>query len=157
MIKAINKLIEVVTAFGMGALVLACIWQVASRYIVGKPSTVTEEFMRYGLIWITMLASPYAYGKGKQLMITFLVKKGSEKNQTIIGILVGVITAIFSIGILIIGGLKVSNNAMGQVSSSIQIPMQFLYYSLIVSGILMLIYAIIGIKEDTTKLQQAKL
>jgi TRAP-type C4-dicarboxylate transport system permease small subunit len=156
MIKALNKFIEGITAVGMGALVLACIWQVASRYIVGKPSTVTEEFMRYGLIWITMLASPYAYGKGKQLMITFLVKKASDRVQTLIGILVGVITSAFSIGILIIGGLKVSKNAVGQVSSSIQIPMQFLYYSLIVSGILMLLYAVIGIKEDTTKLKQAK-
>lgn len=156
MIKALNKFIEWITAVGMGALVLACIWQVASRYIIGKPSTVTEEFMRYGLIWITMLASPYAYGKGKQLVITFLVKKGLERFQAIIGVLVGAITAAFSIGILIIGGFKVSNNAIGQVSSSMQIPMQFLYYSLVLSGILMLLYAIIGIKDDTKKLQHMK-
>ncbi|KYH28441.1 MULTISPECIES: TRAP transporter small permease [Clostridium] len=153
MIKALNKFIEWITAIGMGALVIACVWQVVSRYIVGKPSTITEEFMRYGLIWITMLASPYAYGKGKQLMITFAVKRGSERFQAIIGVLVGVITAVFSGGVLIIGGTRVANNAVGQVSSSMQMPMQFLYYSLVLSGILMLLYAIIGIKDDIMKLQ----
>lgn len=154
MIKKLDKFIEEVVAIGMAALAIACIWQVVSRCIVGNPSTITEEFMRYGLIWITMLGSPYAYSKGRQLMITFLVKKGSERFQRIIGILVGIITSVFSIGILIIGGTKVSNNAVGQVSSSMQIPMQFLYCSLIISGILTLLYAIMGIKSDINKLQK---
>ena len=41
MIKILNRFIEGITAIGMGALVLACIWQVVSRYLVGRPSTVT--------------------------------------------------------------------------------------------------------------------
>jgi len=151
MIKTLNKFIETVAAVGMGALVLACIWQVFSRYVVGKPSTVTEEFMRYGLIWITMITSPYAYGKGKQLMIAFLVKKLPKTAQAYIEIIVGAVTITFSIGVLIIGGFRVAQNAVGQVSSSIQIPMQYLYYSLVVSGILMLLYAVVGIKEGIKK------
>jgi TRAP-type C4-dicarboxylate transport system permease small subunit len=151
MIKILNRFIEGITAIGMGALVLACIWQVVSRYLVGRPSTVTEEFMRYGLIWITMIASPYAYGKGKQLAIAFLVKKLPKVVRIYIEIFVDITVVIFSIEVLIIGGMRVAKNAVGQVSSSMQIPMQYLYYSLVISGILMLIYALVGIKSSIKK------
>lgn len=146
--KKVDKFIEILSAIGMGALVLACVWQVASRYILGKPSTWTEELMRYGLIWVTMLVAPYAYGKKKQLVIGIFVKKMPEKFQYIIQGLVSIVMILFSIFIMIIGGFRAAKNAVGQISSSLQIPMQFLYYSLIISGILMVVYSLIMLKED---------
>ncbi|WP_411248534.1 TRAP transporter small permease subunit, partial [Shouchella clausii] len=36
-----------------GLMVLVAIWQVFSRYVLNAPSTFSEEFLRYSLIWVT--------------------------------------------------------------------------------------------------------
>ncbi|WP_396335542.1 TRAP transporter small permease, partial [Enterococcus faecium] len=43
-------------AHGMVAVVL---WQVFSRTVLGNPNTVTEELVRFGLVWFAMLSSAY--------------------------------------------------------------------------------------------------
>ena len=52
----IDKIIQVLSTIIMGVMVIAVCWQVITRYILNNPSTVTEEALRYLLIWVTMVA-----------------------------------------------------------------------------------------------------
>ena len=65
----------------MGVMVIAVCWQVITRYILNNPSTVTEEALRYLLIWVTMVGGAYAYGRRKHLAITALSKRLSFKGR----------------------------------------------------------------------------
>lgn len=62
-----RKIVDRVTAFLtcslMIVMVLIACWQVFTRFVLNSPSTVSEEFLRYSLIWLTMIGSAYAYGK----------------------------------------------------------------------------------------------
>ena len=53
--KIINKILGTVISVLVAVMVLACCWQVITRFLLNDPSQWTEEFLRYALIWMTML------------------------------------------------------------------------------------------------------
>lgn len=154
--KYIDNCLKYLTSGLMGIMVLVCCWQVFTRYILGNPSKVTEEFLRYSLIWITMLGAPYAYGKEKHLSITFLTKQFENKGTAFTKFFVELVVVFFSIFVLVIGGIQVSLNSIGQVSAAMQLPMPLLYASLPTFGVLMLFYSIIRLKEHIACIKNLK-
>ena len=79
--KIINKILGTVISVLVAVMVLACCWQVITRFLLNDPSQWTEEFLRYALIWMTMLGAPYAYGKDQHLSIRVLVDKFQSKES----------------------------------------------------------------------------
>lgn len=73
--KIIDKVIEVLCTIIMGVMVVAVCWQVFTRFVLKNPSTVTEEMLRYLLVWTTMVGAAYAYGRRKHLSIGVVAKK----------------------------------------------------------------------------------
>ena len=55
--KIINKILGTVISVLVAVMVLACCWQVITRFLLNDPSQWTEEFLRYALIWMTMLGA----------------------------------------------------------------------------------------------------
>ena len=70
----IDSIIRVLCTAIMGIMVVAVCWQVITRYVLNNPSTVTEEALRYLLVWTTMVGAAYAYGKRKHLSINILFR-----------------------------------------------------------------------------------
>lgn len=153
-----RKIVDRVTAFLtcslMIIMVLVACWQVFTRFVLNSPSTVSEEFLRYALIWLTMIGSAYAYGKKKHLAVVFVARKIPEKNQIFVKLLVEAVVLIFIFVILLFGGTKAYQNAIGQASSALGMPMEYLYLSLMVAGVLFLFYSLLHIKEYFTKDEQ---
>lgn len=146
-----RDIVDRVTAFLtcslMVAMVLVACWQVFTRFVLNSPSTLSEEFLRYSLIWLTMIGSAYAYGKKKHLAVVFVARKIPKKYKFYVDMLVEVIVLAFILVILIYGGTQAYQNSVGQVSSALNMPTQYLYLSLIISGVLFLFYAVIHIIE----------
>lgn len=101
--KVIDKIIEVLCTLIMGYMVLAVCWQVITRFILKNPSTLTEEILRYLLVWTTMVGGAYAYGRRKHLSINMLSKKLPFKGQKILDIGVQVIVIVFCLIVMIQG------------------------------------------------------
>ena len=106
----IDKIIQVLSTIIMGVMVIAVCWQVITRYILNNPSTVTEEALRYLLIWVTMVGGAYAYGRRKHLAITALSKRLSFKGQKILDIFVQAMVILFCVVVMIGGGTRPVNN-----------------------------------------------
>lgn len=149
----LDRITEVLMCILLVAMVLAACYQVFARFILSSPSSLTEEFLRYSLIWLSMVGGAYAYGQGKHIAMVFLIKKVSENAEMKIRILVDTIVCIFAGGIYIYGGSVTYRTAVGQISAAFGMPMQFLYLSLIVSGVLVLFYAI---SDITTHIKHYK-
>lgn len=140
--KAVNAVLRCVLAVLVAVMVLACCWQVVTRFVLNSPSKYTEELLRYLLIWLTMLGAPYAYGAGKQLAIDLLVVKFSPRGQVLTRIFVEIIVLILSAAALVYGGITVALNAHGQISAAMQLPMELYYACIPIGGALMILYSL---------------
>ena len=143
--KGLDKVLEFVCCVLLGLMTIFATWQVASRYVFNKPSTVTEELVLICFVWMGLLGAAYVFGKQEHMRMSFLVDKLSEKNQEKMQLLAEVMVIIFDVLILIFGGLKMSQLSMVQSSSSLQIPMGYIYLALPLSGIITVIYNVLNI------------
>lgn len=157
--KIIDKTLNSAIVILLGCMAVVCCWQVFTRYVLGNPSKVTEEFLRYSLIWLTMLGSPYAYGLNKHLSINFFTKTFSEKHQKVINIFIELVVIFLSVFVLICGGVLVCMNSVGQTSAAMHLPMQFLYMGLPISGVLTVYYSALKLKAlfSTEKVYHKKI
>ena len=152
--KIIDKIIEVMCTAIMGYMVLAVCWQVITRFVLKKPSTVTEEILRYLLVWTTMVGGAYAYGRRKHLSINMLAKKLPARAQKLLDIFVQAIVIAFCVVVMIIGDLRLVETTFNQISSALHLPMPYVYASILVGGVLIIFYAIIFILEDIKAMRE---
>ena len=134
--NVVDSIIRVLCTAIMGIMVVAVCWQVTTRYILNNPSTVTEEALRYLLVWTTMVGAAYAYGKRKQLSINILLKKVSPSMQKIVDIGVQCLVIVFCIVVMVMGGLRLCATAADQSSAALGIPMPYIYSCLLVGAVL---------------------
>ena len=152
--KIIDKIIEVMCTAIMGYIVLAVCWQVITRFVLKNPSTVTEEILRYLLVWTTMVGGAYAYGRRKHLSINMLAKKLPARAQKLLDIFVQAIVIAFCVVVMIIGDLRLVETTFNQISSALHLPMPYVYASILVGGVLIIFYAIIFILEDIKAMRE---
>jgi len=146
----LNKAIEwlLVTIFAL--LVLDVVWQVISRYAVGKPSSFTEEFARFSLIWLTVLGAAYINGqKEGHLSMDFLLSKLPQKKKQSRQKVIQVIMAIFALIIMVIGGgnLMYTTLSLGQVSSALNVPLGYVYAIVPICGMIIIFFSFYNIKK----------
>ena len=154
--KKLDKAIEVFIMILLAFMVIVAIWQVSSRYVFNSPSTISEELLRYSLIWLAMIGSAYMFGLREHMSITFFVEKFGEEVVRKLSILSEVIIVVFSLFVLVYGGVNITLLTMKQVSAALGISMGYIYFVLPLSGILMIFYGVLNIlnlikEKDTVK------
>ncbi|WP_410216588.1 TRAP transporter small permease [Paracoccus sp. (in: a-proteobacteria)] len=127
------------------ALVAVLAWQVISRYALNAPSSVTEEILRYGVIWMSLLGAAYATGRGSHMSVDMLRDRLSGRGRLRLDALVALAFVVFAGIVLIWGGMKGVNIAARQTSAVMRIPMSWVYLSLPVSGGLMILYSLLNL------------
>jgi TRAP-type C4-dicarboxylate transport system permease small subunit len=151
MVKSIKKVIDRTLEWITGTLFLVMVavtmWQVISRYILNSPSSVTEEFLKFALIWLSMLSAAYVVGKKKHIAFTLLSDRFKDNKKLSIDIVIQTGFLFFSGIIMLYGGARAISITMAQLSPSLHLPMGLVYLSLPVSGALGLFYSIQNIIE----------
>ena len=140
----LNKVLEILGAVLLVGMVAVVLWQVFSRTVLGNPNTVTEELVRFGLVWFAM-SSAYVVGQKAHLAVTVLSEKLSGKKSKILEVVVQSLFLVFAAMIMVYGGWNAVTLTMGQISPSLSIPMGYVYLSVPVSGILIIIYSLINL------------
>lgn len=143
--RILDRVLEFICCTLLGLMTIFATWQVASRYLFNKPSTVTEELVLICFVWMGLLGAAYLFGKQEHMRMSFLVDKLSKKNKDKMDLLAEIFVIIFAVTVLVFGGFKMSQLSMGQLSSSLQIPMGYVYLALPLSGIITLIYSVLNI------------
>tara|TARA_Y100000748_G_C15368124_1_gene438570 strand:+ start:24 stop:425 length:402 start_codon:yes stop_codon:yes gene_type:complete len=125
-------------------MVINVLWQVFSRFILGDPSSYTEELARYLMIWVGVLGAAYVSGKNKHVAIDYIPSKFSKTNQFKVKKLVTWIIMIFAFFAFIIGGSRLVyiTYILEQFSPALQIPLAFVYLVIPISGILIVYYKV---------------
>ncbi|MEY8446406.1 TRAP transporter small permease [Enterococcus ratti] len=140
----INKVLEILGAALLLGMIVIVLWQVFARTVLGTPNTITEELVRFGLVWFAMLSSAYVVGQKAHLAVTILSEKLSGKKSKALEIIVQCLFLAFAI-IMGYGGWKAVTLTMSQLSPSLSIPMGYVYLSVPVSGGLIIIYSLLNL------------
>lgn len=83
--KMVDRILEFITATLFLVMVGVTTWQVISRYILNAPSSMTEEFIKFSLIWLSMLSAAYVVGKKSHIAIKLLSSKLTSSKKLEIG------------------------------------------------------------------------
>lgn len=149
----INKTLEFVLITIFALLVLDVLFQVFSRYILGRSFTWTEEFARFALIWMTVLGAAYLNAKREHLSMDFVYQKLSPSNKKIASIIIEILVLLFALIIMVVGGLNLVYTTLHleQLSGTLRIPLGYVYAIMPFSGFLIIcfsIYHIINILKN---------
>ncbi|WP_308991112.1 TRAP transporter small permease [Mariniflexile litorale] len=142
--EKIDKVLGNILVVIMAVMVINVLWQVFTRFVVGTPSSFTDELARYLMIWIGILGAAYVSGRNMHVAIDVIPRKVSPENQKKLMSVVYVIIILFSLTALVIGGFRLVyiSYLLGQSSPALQIPLAFVYMVIPISGILIIYYKI---------------
>lgn len=142
-IQTIDTLLNGTLVVLMAALVINILWQVASRYLLSDPSSVTEEIARFLLLWIALLGGCYAYRQGSHLGLDLLTRKLGIKSHDHVRRFVLLIVMLFAATVMVYGGgqLVWLTLQLRQTSPSLGLPMGSIYTVLPLSGLLLIFYS----------------
>ncbi len=137
----------------MAVMVINVLWQVASRYLLGEPSSFTDELARYLMIWLAVYGAAFVSGKNMHVAIEVLPSRMNKENRKKLKIFVSIMIALFALFVMIVGGSRLVyiSFLLGQKSPSLQIPLALVYLSIPISGLLVLYYKI----DDIIKMKHA--
>ncbi len=140
----INKILEVLLIIIFALLVFDVLWQVLSRYVLGRSFSFTEEFARFSLIWLSILGAAYLNGKREQLSMDFIFKKLKEGQQKKALYFIECCVFIFALVVMVIGGFNLVYTTLHleQLSGTLRIPLGYIYAILPVSGLLVMCFSI---------------
>lgn len=135
----LNRVTEVVCCFVLLAMTLVVALQVVCRYLLGASLTWSEEFARYGLVWVTFLGGSIALKKKAHMGLQALVDILAPKGQNLLETLTLMAILVF-LSIAALKGLQLAIFNMGQRSPAMGIPMGFVYFAIPIGSMLMLVH-----------------
>ncbi len=137
-----DKVMRFFMAMAMFSLVIGGFWQVFTRWVLNNPSTFTEEFMRYMLIWSAMIGSAYCFYKDQHLALDLFSKKAKGNIKVVLSAFIEFCIMGFVIYVFVYGGARLAMSATNS-SPVMQIPFTVLYSILPVSGVFIVVARII--------------
>lgn len=140
--KTIDTVIGRTLVVIMAVMVINVLWQVFSRYLVGTPSSFTDELARYLMIWVGVLGAAYVSGRNMHVAIDVIPSRSTEKTRRKLGSIVNTLIILFAFFALVVGGSRLVyiSYTLGQKSPALQIPLALVYLVIPLSGILIIYY-----------------
>jgi TRAP-type C4-dicarboxylate transport system permease small subunit len=125
-------------------LVIDVLWQVFSRYIIGVPSSFTDELAGFLLIWVGLGGAAYATGNKLHLAIDLFPSKLPPDKRKYLEIFINILIIAFALTVMVVGGtwLVLTRFYLGQISSALQISIGYVYLILPISGLLICYYSV---------------
>lgn len=142
--KTVDKILANLLVIIMAVMVLNVLWQVASRFILGAPSSFTDELARYLMIWVGILGAAYISGRNMHVAIDVIPTRLSEPVQKRLMFIVRILIILFCVLAMVIGGSRLVyiTYVLGQNSPALQVPLAVVYAVIPISGILIIYYKI---------------
>ncbi|WP_043527683.1 TRAP transporter small permease [Litchfieldella xinjiangensis] len=145
--KLLDRIIQFFCCSIFLLMVIVASWQVISRYVLNSPSTVSESFLKFSLVWLSLIAIAYVAGQREHVSLTLLTDRLDGILKHISNILIELFFIAFAAFILLYGGTQSTLNTMSQVYPMLQVPKGLLYLSLPVSGAIIIIYCLLNISD----------
>ena len=143
--KVLDNVLNVLAGVSFIAMVALACWQVFTRYILQNPSSWSEELVSYLFAWMALLGASIVVGERGHMNIPILVDRMGPMARKVLNIFSEVVGCIFAAVILVYGGVQITTLAMGQMTSSLGVPIGVFYVVLPLCGVINIIYTILNI------------
>ncbi len=145
--KKVDKVLSYLLIAIMSVMVLNVLWQVFTRFVIGTPSSFTDELARYLMIWVGILGAAYAAGKDMHIAINVLTQKFNKETQQKLAAVVKLMVILFALTAMVIGGSRLVyvTYVLNQLSPALQIPLAYVYLVIPLSGLVIIYYKIMDI------------
>lgn len=143
--NGITRILNGLAGISFLAMVILTCWQVLTRYVLQNPSTWSEELVGYLFAWMSLMGASLVTCERGHMNIPIVIERFHENGQKIFLCLGEIIAFLFSAVILVFGGVQITSLAMGQMTSSLGVPIGIFYIVLPLCGILNMIYTVLNI------------
>ena len=153
--QSLSRILEVTVMLTMGLLVCIVMIQILAR-VFELQIGWTEELATFLLIWAGLLGASVGFSKNSHLGIDYFVIKLDKDSQKLLGIIAKAITIIFALYAMVWGGGVVVMDTLmrEQLSTSLKIPMGYIYLALPISGLFIALFSIEQLFEIITSDQK---
>lgn len=148
--KGIDKVLSLACAVIFAAMVVIGTYQIVTRFIFNRPSTVSEELLTYSFTWMALLSTAYVFGKRDHMRMGFLADKLNAGGQKALSIVSEFLVMLLAGTVMVYGGFTIMQLTMTQSTASLGISMGVVYTIIPVSGILIVLYSIMNIIDLVT-------
>ena len=143
----LNTVLAVLGGGSFAVMVVLTCWQVFTRYVLGAPSTWSEELVGYLFAWMALFGACLVTGERGHMNIPILVDMAPGAGKKALLCLAEIIAFLFSAVILVYGGLRITKLAMGQMTSALGVPVGVFYAVLPLCGGINLLYTAMNLME----------
>lgn len=133
----LNLVMRFLLALAMSALVVGGTYQVIAR-LIGANATFVDEFLRYILIWASMIGSAYCFYRDEHLALDLVKDRVQGPAAIALTVFIEAAIVFFVIYVFIYGGLRMTMSA-NNASSVMRIPFKLLYSVMPISGTLIIL------------------
>lgn len=164
-VRIADRVTEAIVVLLFAGIVLVGGLQVFSRYLLNASLSWSEEFQRYGLIWIVFLALVIGYRRGAHLGMAFLIAKLPRVLHAPLGwmadllwLTLGLAMVAFTAFFRSPAGLTFLGSVGRQSSAGMGVRMDFIYGCIVVGGgylVLAALAALLGRLRGATALPPA--
>lgn len=152
MIEALNKIVDHIENFLMTILMFAAtvvtLVQVTARYGFNNSLYWSEEFILYSLISMSFLAAGMGVRYSAHISVDALYAFAGPRLTFLLKLIASVFGMIFAGTMVYYGSrLYINTSGMGQLSPATQIPVAYIYLSIPITGVFMLIRYVLILKK----------
>jgi TRAP-type C4-dicarboxylate transport system permease small subunit len=149
----LNRLTEAGIAFLLAATVAVTFLQVVCRYGLDSSLSWSEEFSRYAFIWGIFLGAGSVARRGQHMAVDALRTILSGRPRHLLEIFVGVAGILF-FAVFGYTAVLLTDNAMGQISTALEIPIAAVYVSAPLGAALSVLHLANGIIQGFAGVRQ---
>ena len=143
----LTRLLNLLAGTSCLVMVALTCWQVFTRYILSSPSSWSEELVSYMFAWMSLLGASLVTSERGHMNIPILVDLVGPGGRKLLQCLGEIIAFLFSLIILTFGGVQIAQLAMGQMTSSLGVPIGIFYVVLPLCGVLNMLFILLNILE----------
>jgi TRAP-type transport system small permease protein len=133
----IDRGVEYGVAAIFAAMCAVGLLQVFNRFVLNKSLSWSEEFQIFCHVWIVFLAIPIAYRRGAHLSMESFRKMFAPRVGRAFDTVIEILWLWFAVALAWLAW-RVSEVAKLQSSPGLELPMNYVYYSMVVGGVYLL-------------------
>ena len=142
--KKLDRILGRALVLIMALMVMNVLWQVFSRYVLGVPSSFTDELARFLMIWVGILGAAYVSGRNGHVAIDVLTRRTNSNNQKRLRLMVRIAIVLFCLFAMVVGGCRLVyvTYVLEQYSPALGLPLAIVYSVIPISGLLIIFYKV---------------
>jgi TRAP-type C4-dicarboxylate transport system permease small subunit len=133
----VDRGVEIGVAVIFAAMCVVGLLQVFNRFVLNQSLSWSEEFQIFCHVWIVFLAIPIAYRRGAHLAVESFSGMLPPRARRVFDFAIQLLWIWFALALAWLSW-RVSEVAKLQSSPGLDLPMNYVYYSMVAGGVYLL-------------------